>query len=148
VLDPILYNRELEGIGSSGLPFSPAFPWDAGIDLRAAEDTWINPGVLGKIRLGVAIEVPYGSVGWITGRSTSVLEMGLFIADGKIDAGYRGEIHAFALTIGGKPTEVKRGDRIVQLVVVQIVPTEGWKVVSELSDSDRSTSGLGSSGRR
>lgn len=144
----MLYGEELAGVGSRGVPFSPTFEWDAGIDLRAAEDIWINPGVLGKIRLGIAIEVPYGSVGWITGRSTSVIDMGLFIADGKIDAGYRGEIHAFALTIGGKPIEVQRGDRIVQLVVVQILPTEGWTVVSELSESDRSNSGLGSSGRR
>jgi len=143
ILDSDLYPEEVRD------GFGPRYEHDAGVDLRAREDTWINPGLLGVIPLGVAVEIPFGAVGWVTGRSTSVIEMGLFITEGKIDSGYRGEIHAFALTIGGKPIQVKRGDRLAQLVIVQILPAEGWITTSaELTGSDRSTAGLGSSGRR
>lgn len=142
VIDELLYERELlEG-------FLPKYSFDAGLDLRASEDAEVLPGVIQEIGLGVAIELPPGTMGFITGRSTSALKMGLFIMNGLIDAGYRGEIHAHALTIGGRSVDIARGDRLAQIIVVNIVPAEMWRTAVELSGSERDEAGLGSTGRR
>jgi dUTP pyrophosphatase len=142
VLDPGLYEAEL------ARGFVPAYPGDAGIDLRAREDTLVTAGTAFKIPLGVAIELhDQTRMGWLTGRSTTSLSMGCIVHEGKIDSGYTGEIHCF-VTAQGSPVQIVRGDRICQLVVLAIEPARGWRVVSELKETSRGPKGLGSSGRR
>lgn len=141
LLDPELYAEE-SGAGWLG----SRYHGDAGLDLRSSVNKRIYAGETGVIGLGVAVEVPYGCVGWLTGRSTTALEMGLFVHEGKIDHGYRGEIHCFA-TAAGSPVEVKRGDRLAQLVVVHIA-VPNWDIVDELPEADRGDRGLGSTGLR
>jgi len=142
VLDEELYQAEL----SNG--FQPSYPGDAGIDLRARENTVVSSGRTLKIPLGVVIAIPPGCVGWMTGRSSTALEQGLFTHEGKIDAGYRGEVHAFVTAQRGSKV-IRRGDRIAQLVVVRIERAENWEVsdgVRELGESTRGERGLGSTG--
>lgn len=123
---------------------------DAGVDLRAARDVTVHAGTTEAIPLGVSIAVPRHHVGWITGRSTSVLSLGLLVHEGKIDQGYRGEVHAFCTALGS-PVTVAKGDRVCQLVCVRInEPLEGWVVVEELEQhfGTRGVDGLGSTGIR
>jgi dUTP pyrophosphatase len=71
--------------------------------------------------------------------------MGLHVAEGKIDSGYRGEIHCF-VTAQGSPVEVNRGDRLAQLVIVKIELPD-WVCVEKLPESERGELGLGSTGK-
>lgn len=151
VLDPGLYVDEVE----AGL-FRPRYPGDAGIDLRSRIDVKIHQGETVKIPLGVALDISPGYVGWMTGRSSTCLEFGLLTHEGKIDSGYRGEVHTFVTAIGS-PVTIGRGERIAQLVVLAVLdpgftPEEGWVIVPMLDRSEgegaRGERGLGSSGRR
>lgn len=136
LLDPELYE---DGI-------APKYWGDAGIDLRARDDTIVHAGATAQIRLGVSVEIPLGCVGWLTSRSTTALSFGLITHEGKIDSGYRGEIHAF-VTAQGSPVEIRRGERICQLVVLSIMPPTHWQVSDFISPTERGEKGLGSTGR-
>lgn len=118
---------------------------DAGLDLRARFDITVNPGPPVRIPLGVSFEFPGEYVGWLTGRSSLSLSYGLITHEGKIDSGYRGEVHAIvqAMTV---PVQITRGERIAQIVIVKIEPPK-WTIVEELSETDRGKLGLGSTGR-
>jgi deoxyuridine 5'-triphosphate nucleotidohydrolase len=144
VLDETLYTDEL------ARGFKPRRQGDAGIDLRAVSDTLLPRFATVKIGLGIAIEIPQHTVGWVTGRSSTSTALGIITHEGKIDAGYRGQIHAIVTALDGD-VQITRGERIAQLVVVQIVtPNDAfhrWDVVEALSKSERGTLGLGSSGR-
>lgn len=127
---------------------SYASPGDAGADLRTTVDVTLAPGERRLVPTGVAIALPFGTVGLIHPRSGLAAKHGLTIvnAPGTIDAGYRGEIFACLLnTDSTKPIELKRGDRIAQLVI-QRIEIASFTVVDELSDSVRGTGGFGSTG--
>lgn len=139
VLDPDLYNAEIaEG-------FRAQRPGDAGLDLRARFDVTVNPGPPVRIPLGISFQFPACYVGWLTGRSSLSLSYGLITHEGKIDSGYRGEVHAIvqALTV---PVNITRGERIAQMVVVHIEQPV-WAVTDDLTESPRGGMGLGSTGR-
>lgn len=151
ILDKALYEQEI----SAG--FAPKQPGDAGIDLRATEDVEISIRQTAKIPLGVAVEIPVGTVGWLTGRSSSTLAFGLMTHEGKIDAGYRGEIHAIVTALE-RGCHIARGERIAQLVVLPImtpdkmidnlrVISHGWSIEENLTETKRGKYGLGSTGR-
>lgn len=130
---------------------------DAGVDLRSRHDVRVHAGVTEKVPLGVAVAIPQNAVGWVTGRSYTALMMGLFVHEGKIDSGYTGEVHCF-VTATGSPVEIRRGDRLCQIVELHIGSPawsaraggyHGWPVTyDELPESDRGEHGLGSTGRR
>jgi deoxyuridine 5'-triphosphate nucleotidohydrolase len=151
VHDDELYSREVhEGFG-------PSRRNDAGVDLRARYDTRVFVGKTVAIPLGVAIEIPEDTVGWITGRSSTQLKMGLFVHEGKIDSGYRGEVHC-VVTASEAAVDLERGDRICSLVVLRIVQPEKmdadgervarWQVVERLGHSSRGDAKFGSTGKR
>lgn len=144
LLDRDLYADDLANMSTDGKVLRGRYAGDAGLDLRARTMHRVHAGETIEIPLGVAVEVPKGCVGWLTGRSTTSLMMGLSVAEGKIDSGYRGEVHCF-VTAQGSPVEVSRGDRLAQLVVVQI-EEPFWVCVEELAPSDRDKAGLGSTG--
>jgi dUTP pyrophosphatase len=89
-------------------------------------------------------------VGLLFPRS-SVRNMDLVMSNcvGVIDAGYLGEIMAtFNLKNPWSPDDVyKVGDRIAQLVIMP-VPLVQYTEVEELSETERNTSGHGSTGNR
>jgi dUTP pyrophosphatase len=67
-------------------------------------------------------------------------------APGTVDAGYRGEISVTLLnTDKNQAIELKRGDRIAQMVI-QRVEYAQFVSVEELSDTSRGTGGFGSTG--
>lgn len=141
VLDKDLYEQELSGEG-----FAPKQPGDAGIDLRAREDTQVGFQQTAKIPLGVAFQLPPFTVGWLTGRSSSTLSFGLLTHEGKIDSGYRGEVHAIVTALEHS-CHIARGERIAQMVVVEILPPTSWLKVERLEGTERGKKGLGSTGR-
>ncbi|MHC6592679.1 dUTP diphosphatase [Arthrobacter sp. C152] len=127
---------------------SYAHPGDAGADLRAREDVTLLPGERRLVPTGVAIALPEGFVALIHPRSGLATKHGLTIvnAPGTVDAGYRGEISVTLLnTDSSQPIELRRGDRIAQMVI-QRVEYAQFIPVSELSGSVRGTGGFGSTG--
>src|SRR5438045_2969892 len=100
-----------------------AHPGDAGCDLFAAEAARLEPGGRASVGTGIAVEIPEGSAGLVVPRSGLAAKHGISVvnAPGLIDAGYRGEVRVLLLnTDGSEPFEVEPGDRIAQLVIVQV----------------------------
>jgi dUTP pyrophosphatase len=123
---------------------------DAGLDLRSAVDVSLEPGQRIAIPTGIAIAIPDGFAGFVQPRSGAALRDGLGVANspGLIDPGYRGEVKVVAVNLDPRDRiDIRRGDRIAQLVVVPVARVT-WAEVDELAPSDRGTQGHGSTGRR
>ncbi len=120
---------------------------DAGLDLRAVEDTVLEPGVPLAVATGIAIELPSGYEAQVRPRSGLALKHAITLpnAPGTIDPGYRGEIRVILLNLGRAPYRIARGDRIAQMVVARYEAVE-WEE-SELSRTSRGAGGFGSSGK-
>jgi dUTP pyrophosphatase len=105
----------------------------------------LNPGESRDLPTGIAVEFPAGYWGRITGRSSTLRKRGLFVNEGVIDAGYRGELLVYVTNRQSTRVEVASGERLAQLIVQPVVqaPAE-WS--DELSPSDRGTNGFGSTG--
>ena len=127
-----------------------AQPDDAGYDLVAREDAVLAPGGgRAAVPTGVAVAIPPGYAGFVQPRSGLALRHGVTCLNtpGLIDAGYRDEIKVILVNLDpSEKYEVRRGDRIAQLVI-QAVETVEWQVVEALDDSARGEGGFGSTGR-
>jgi dUTP pyrophosphatase len=127
-----------------------ARPGDAGLDLYAREDAKLAPGGgRALVPTGVAVAIPVGYAGFVQPRSGLALRHGVTCLNtpGLIDAGYRDEIRV--ILVNTDPAEwyqVRRGDRVAQLVV-QRVEEVVLKVVDVLPPSERGLGGFGHSGR-
>ena len=129
---------------------APAYakPGDAGADLRSRIDFELEPGERALVPTGVAIALPEGYVGLVHPRSGLATKNGITIvnAPGTVDSGYRGELMVTLLnTDKTKSFHVQRGDRIAQLII-QKYEHATLTVVDELDQTERGSSGFGSSG--
>jgi dUTP pyrophosphatase len=127
---------------------SYAHPGDAGADLVTAVDVTLAPGERALVPTGVALALPPGHVGLVHPRSGLAARHGLSIVNtpGTIDAGYRGEIKVLLVNHDlQEPIELRRGDRVAQLVV-QRYEHVAFREVEALPDSARGAGGYGSTG--
>jgi dUTP pyrophosphatase len=125
-----------------------AHPGDAGADLLARVDVHIGPGERANVPTGIAIALPDGYAAFVHPRSGLAARLGVTTlnAPGTVDAGYRGEIIVILVnTDHTEPVDIRRGDRIAQLVV-QPVERARFVEVQALPGSDRGTGGHGSTG--
>ena len=125
-----------------------AYAGDAGLDLRSNEDVTLAPFERRLISTGLAVAIPDGYAGFVQPRSGMALKQGLSMANtpGLIDAHYRGELKICAINLDPEhPIDIKRGDRIAQLVI-QKVPIVQLMEVEDLDTTDRGAGGFGSSG--
>ena len=127
----------------------PAHVGDAGLDLYAREDAIIRArGGRLLMPTGVAVAIPYGYMGLAVPRSGLALKHGVTLVNtpGIIDSGYRGELKVVMInTDPDKDYEIKRGDRVAQLIISRY-DNVTWTEVTELSGFDRG-GGFGHSGR-
>ncbi len=123
---------------------------DAGADLVARIDVTLPPrGGRAVVPTGVALALPAGYAGFVQPRSGLAARHGVTClnAPGLIDSGYRDELAVVLVnTDPDAPYEVRRGDRIAQLVV-QRVERADFVEVAELPPSERGLGGFGSTGR-
>ncbi|WP_244927696.1 dUTP diphosphatase [Nocardioides sp. W7] len=127
---------------------SYAHPGDAGADLLTTVDVTLAPGERALVPTGVALALPEGYVALVHPRSGLAARHGLSIVNspGTVDAGYRGEIKVLLVNHDpAEPIELRRGDRIAQLVV-QRFERARFVEVSELPASVRGEGGYGSTG--
>jgi dUTP pyrophosphatase len=125
-----------------------AHPGDAGADLLTTVDVTLAPGERAMVPTGVALALPEGYVALVHPRSGLAARHGLSIVNtpGTIDAGYRGEIKVMLINHDPRqPIELRRGDRIAQLVV-QRFERASFVEVDVLPDSARGEGGYGSTG--
>ena len=123
-------------------------PGDEGSDLRSRVDFALAPGERALVPTGIAIALPEGYVGLVHPRSGLATKHGITIvnAPGTVDSGYRGELMVTLLnTDRAKSFQIKRGDRIAQLVI-QRYEHANFVVVENLDETERGSQGFGSSG--
>jgi dUTP pyrophosphatase len=120
---------------------------DAGLDLRAVEDTVLRPGVPFAVPTGFAMELPPGFEAQVRPRSGLALKHAITVPNspGTIDPAYRGEVKVILLNLGREDYEIRAGDRIAQMVIARYEAAE--VIETELADSARGQGGFGSSGR-
>jgi dUTP pyrophosphatase len=125
-----------------------AKPGDAGLDLTSVIDAVVGPGERAMIPTGLAVAIPEGFAGLVLPRSGLASRQGLTLANapGLIDSGYRGEITCAVVNLDREaPVEIRRGDRIAQLLIVPAPVVEStW--ADQLPESERGAEGFGSTG--
>ena len=132
-----------------GLPLpSYASEGAAGLDVVAAEDMTLAPGARHAIATGFAIAIPPGYEVQVRPRSGMALKHGITCLNtpGTIDCDYRGEVKVILANLGAEPFEVKRGERIAQLVPAPVLRAE-FAEVDSLDETHRGAGGFGSTGR-
>ena len=136
-----------------------AHPYDAGLDLYAMEDITVPSATVvdfdaceaevevgsATIDTGVHVKIPQGCVGFVKSKSGLMVNHGI-TTDGTIDCGYTGSIKVCLFNHRGSKYEVKKGDKIAQLVILPCVllPLEQ---VDTLEKTERGANGFGSTGR-
>ena len=126
---------------------SYAHEGDAGMDHSSVEEVTVPPHGRALVATGLAIELPLGTEAQVRPRSGLAAKYGITVlnAPGTIDAGYRGEIKVILLNTDVAEFRVEPGMRIAQLVVAPVAQVQvSW--TEQLGESDRGTSGFGSSG--
>jgi dUTP pyrophosphatase len=120
---------------------------DAGLDLYVLEDQIIRAGETAKVKLGISCESIDGKGYFLFPRS-SISKTPLRLANsiGLIDGGYRGEIMAVCDNIKDFEFKINKGDRLFQLVAANLSSID-FKIVNELSVTDRGSGGFGSTGK-
>ena len=117
---------------------------DAGLDIFALEDTYIQSTHASLVPTGIAVDIPKGYEGTIRPRSGKTTKTNLRVQLGTVDAGYNGEIKVIADTLNNSTYLVQAGEKIAQLVINPIV-TPVVEIVEDFeSESARGTNGFGS----
>lgn len=118
---------------------------DAGLDIRTPFDFVLKPRCSQVIPSRVCVEIPKGYVGMLKSKSGLNVSWDI-VGEGVIDCGYTGEIVVKLYNNGDLYKEFKKGDKIIQLVVIPC-NTEPIEIVEELEDTERGAHGFGSTGR-
>ena len=120
---------------------------DAGMDIRSNEDVTIRAYGWSVIATGLYIIIPFGYEGQMRTRSGLAAKNGLQVLNspGTIDSGYRDELKVILINHGHFAYEVKKGDRIAQLVISPMTQAQ-LEEVYELNKDDDRGGGLGSTG--
>ena len=120
----------------------------AGLDVVAAEDLTLKPGTRHAVATGFAIAIPEGFEVQVRPRSGLALKHGITCLNtpGTIDSDYRGEVKVILANLGSEDFEVRRGERIAQLVPAPVLKAR-FVEVGELEETVRGGGGFGSTGR-
>ena len=142
---PVPVKRLPHGLGLE----LPAYATDgaAGMDVVSAEDVSIAPGARHAVATGLAMAIPHGFEVQVRPRSGLALKHGITVPNtpGTIDSDYRGELKVILINHGVAPFEVRRGDRVAQLVLAPVIRAV-WLAVDELDETVRGEGGFGSTG--
>ena len=120
---------------------------EAGMDIRSNVNITIRAFNWVTISTGLYIIIPYGYEGQVRTRSGLAAKFGLQVLNspGTIDSGYRDELKIIMINHNHHSYEVKKGDRIAQLVISPMTQAQ-LEEVYELNKDDDRGGGLGSTG--
>ena len=120
----------------------------AGFDMHSVDEKTIKAGERDVIKTGLAVALPKGYELQVRPRSGLALKHGITLPNspGTIDSDYRGELMIIILNTGKEDFAIKKGDRIAQAVIKEILQAD-FAVVDELDSTERGTGGFGSTGK-
>lgn len=114
---------------------------DSGADVFAADSVSIAPGTVAKIPTGIGLELPNGYDAVVHCKS-GLSSKGIWSANAPIDAGYRGEIFAILFNTTNETYEIKKGEKVGQIVIRPVIYADFVNSVNY----DRGSNGFGSTG--
>ncbi len=121
----------------------------SGMDLFAdvQSDVVLNPQERKLISCGIFLSIPHGYEAQVRPRSGLALKNGITLVNtpGTIDSDYRGLISLIVFNTDSRSFIIKRGMRLAQLVIQEVVQAE----IEEVEDLDmtlRSAGGFGHTG--
>lgn len=117
---------------------------DLAADVFAVEGTSIAAGATVPVPTGIAMEFPSTHGALVEDRSGLAVR-GVTTLAGVIDPGYRGELKIVVTNLSAATVEVKAGERIAQLRIVQRIEAQ-FEEVEELAEAARGAGGFGSTG--
>ena len=124
----------------------------SGLDLAANEDRMIFPYSVIAVATGVFAIIDFKFEGQIRSRSGLACK-GIFVANspGTVDSDFRGELKVILYNSTSSKYEIKKGDRIAQLVIAPIIKPEivvfdDFDEWAKESITLRGSGGLGSTG--
>lgn len=116
-----------------------------GYDIFSIDDYILYPGNPVMIGTGIAVEPPTGFGLEIRNRS-GLSTKGITYLGGEIDNSYRGEIKVIMINLSNTRYDVKKGDKIAQLIPRAIYDFK-IQQIEQLSETVRGDKGFGSSGK-
>ena len=117
---------------------------DAGLDLYSMNEIVIPGRGSAEFNTGVHVAIPAGYVGDVKSKSGLMMRHDI-VTDGTVDCGYTGAIRVKLFNRSLYPFQVKKGQKIAQLVIKAIITPE-LEVVDELEETERGAGGFGSTG--
>jgi len=117
----------------------------AGHDLYANEKRTIPPRGQDVVPTGISIAPAKGTYGRIAPRSGMAVKHQIAVNAGVIDSDYTGEIKVVLANMGDQDYQIRKGDRIAQLITDKIVESDCYQV-SKLGETKRGQKGFGSTG--
>lgn len=122
---------------------------DAGVDLYSSESRILKPGEYKLIMTGIRLAIPFGYEAQVRPRSGMAANHGISIVNtpGTIDAGYRGQIMVALINHGKENYEIKRGDRIAQMIFKKVEYAEFEEVDNLDLSTERGEGGYGHTGK-
>jgi len=122
----------------------------SGCDIAAAlsADITLMPGKRALIPTGFCFEIPLGYEVQVRSRSGLAAKYGVMVLNspGTIDSDYRGEVKVILANLGDEPFTVHHGDRIAQVVPMQIPTALDFVETDDVSQTQRGEGGFGHTG--
>jgi dUTP pyrophosphatase len=116
-----------------------------GYDLYSVDEIVLPPSQRTLVGTGVAVVLPMDVYGRVAPRSGLTVKHGIHVGAGVIDPDYTGEIKVALFNLGDVPFEIKKGDRIAQLVLERC-ETPDVREIDTLDETGRGAGGFGSTG--
>ena len=118
---------------------------DIGYDISASKNVSLKSNEVTLVNTGLAINLPEHCAGFVLPRSglSTKYKITLINSPGLIDPGYTGELLIPLINHSDSDYEIKSGDRIAQLVLINTHSVD-FKIVNILPETDRSSGGFGS----
>jgi dUTP pyrophosphatase len=116
-----------------------------GYDLYSTDEVVVPPTHRALVGTSVAVVLPPGVYGRVAPRSGLAVKHGIQVGAGVVDPDYTGEVKVVLFNHGDKDFEVKKGDRIAQLVLERC-ETPPVEEVGAVEETDRGSGGFGSTG--
>ncbi|XP_070817424.1 deoxyuridine 5'-triphosphate nucleotidohydrolase, mitochondrial isoform X1 [Chaetodon trifascialis] len=118
----------------------------AGYDLYSAYDYSIGPLDKAIVKTDIQIAVPHGCYGRVAPRSGLAAKNFIDVGAGVVDEDYRGNVGVVLFNFSKETFEVKKGDRVAQLVCEKICYPD-LEEQKTLDETERGAGGFGSTGR-
>ena len=136
---------EIQLINSNAKVPSKKHVSDIGYDLSASNNVTLESNEVTLVSTGIAINLPDQCAGFVLPRSglSTKHKITLINSPGLIDPGYTGELLVPLINHDDKNYDIKSGDRIAQLVLINTNSAD-FKIVDYLPETNRSSGGFGS----